>query len=243
MLKLFYPISFSLSFLLAAPASVPSFYNNSSNASTGSNAISINLTTEAELLHQEIGLEKFGLSLEAFSYAYKGYQYLKEKKRITNSCYLTICDFSQSSGEKRLYVIDLENRQLSFNTYVAHGRNSGTDFAKRFSNDPRSHQSSLGFYITRGTYRGNHGYALNLDGIEEGFNNNALRRRIVLHGSKYVGEKILQANRKTGRSFGCPAVSRNECTDIINTIKNASCFFIYNPQKKYLEKSKILNHD
>jgi len=78
-----------------------------------------------------------------------------EKKRITNSCYLTICDFSQSSGEKRLYVIDLENHQLSFNTYVAHGRNSGTDFAKKFSNDPRSHQSSLGFYITRGTYRVN----------------------------------------------------------------------------------------
>lgn len=231
---------------------VPSFHNDPDKSSkyhesvslpASNNAFKISTATEAELLYHEAGLEKFGLSIEAFSYAYKGYRYLKDKKRITNSSYLTICDFSQSSRNKRLYIIDLDNQQLLFNTYVAHGRNSGTEFAKKFSNNPKSHQSSLGFFITRGTYRGKHGIALNLDGIEAGINNNALRRRIVLHGSKYVGEKIVQANRPMGRSFGCPAVPQNETKDIINTIKDASCFFIYNPEKTYLEKSKILNHD
>jgi hypothetical protein len=140
-----------------------------------------------------------------------------------------------------MYVIDIKNEKLVINTFVAHGRNSGNEFATRFSNKPTSRESSLGFYITSSTYRGGHGLALIINGIEPGFNNNAARRRIVVHGSKYVGANYLELRKYMGRSFGCPAVPQKECAEIINIIKNGSCLFIYHPDKKYQNGSKILN--
>ena len=251
MQKLFYPLSlFCLSIPLVAAIFIPTenggfanptFTSLSDNSFKHTNAKKAHPTEEAAILYQEIGLAEYGLSPEAFSYAYTGYQNLLEKNKISNTAYLTICDFSQSSVKKRLYIIDLENNQLLINTYVAHGRNSGLEYAKTFSNKPRSLQSSMGFFITRGTYKGKYGISLNLDGVEDGINNNALRRRIVLHGSNYVGEKYLQRSKIMGRSFGCPAVPIKESNEIINIIKDESCFFIYFPKKIYLEKSKILN--
>ena len=203
--------------------------------------LGISVSAEAVALYEDMQLKETGLSEEAFEYAYKGYEYLLEKNKLRNSDYLTICDFSQSSKDKRLYVIDMKNEKLLINTYVAHGRNSGNEFATRFSNKPTSRQSSLGFYITSSTYRGSHGLALVINGLESGFNNNAARRRIVIHGSKYVGANYLELRKYMGRSFGCPAVPQKECTSIISIIKNGSCLFIYHPDKKYLNGSKILN--
>ena len=195
----------------------------------------------SDILYEEMGLAEYGLSKQAFSDAYKGYQHLLEKNRIQNHDYLTICDFSKSSGKKRLYIIDLEKNELFLNTYVAHGRNSGKDYATRFSNKPESLQSSLGFYITKGTYYGGHGLSLNLEGVENGINNNAYQRRIVMHGADYVSENFFRQNKFMGRSFGCPAVPLKESASIINTIKNGTCLFIYHPTKNYTERSKILN--
>jgi len=201
----------------------------------------ISVEAKASLLYEAMSLNDAGLSEEAFQYAYKGYEYLTEKNKLKNDDYLTICDFSQSSKKKRMYVIDMKNEKLLINTYVAHGRNSGMEYATRFSNKPTSRQSSLGFYITSATYKGGHGLALVINGLESGFNNNAAKRRIVIHGSKYVGANYLELRKYMGRSFGCPAVPQKETVTIINTIKNGSCFFIYHPDKKYLKGSKILN--
>jgi hypothetical protein len=44
-----------------------------------------------------------------------------------------------------------------------------------------------------------------------------------------------------GRSYGCPAVPKNESATIINTIKEGTCLFIYHPNRNYLLRSKILN--
>ena len=206
-----------------------------------SNHLSSSSSTEAIVLYENLQLKDFGLSEDAFEYAYKGYQYLLSKNKIKNSDYLSICDFSQSSRNKRLYVIDLKNEKLLVNTYVAHGRNSGKEYANHFSNKPTSRQSSLGFYITSSTYKGKHGLALVINGQEPGINDKAARRRIVIHGSKYVGSNYLQFSQFMGRSFGCPAVPQKECVTIINFIKNGTCFFIYHPDKKYLNSSKILN--
>ncbi len=189
----------------------------------------------ASALYQTLGLAEMGLSKKAFSHAYKGYMRLVNKKLIANPGYLTICDMSQSSRKKRLYVIDINNQQVVMQTHVAHGQRSGSEFATRFSNKMSSHQSSLGFYVTKSTYNGEHGLSLRMHGLEPGFNDKAYRRAIVVHGAKYVGDGL------KGRSFGCPAVPKEDSDELINTIKDGTCLFIYYPSRHYLGKSKILN--
>jgi L,D-transpeptidase-like protein len=196
---------------------------------------------EASSLYDEIDLKSFGLSEKAFEYAYKGYKYLLNHHTLNRSDVISICDFSQSSRRKRLYVVDMEQKKVLINTYVAHGRRSGSEFAHSFSNNPESHKSSLGFYITEQTYFGDHGLSLKIHGLERGFNDKADRRNIVIHGSEYVGADFLSMNKFCGRSFGCPAVPSSETAQLIQTIKDGSCLFIYYPTKKYIVKSKILN--
>lgn len=198
-------------------------------------------TNTADLLYDATSLEEYGLSKETFTYAWKGYQHLLNKKMISRTAYLTICDFSQSSSKKRLYIIDVEEGKLITNTYVAHGKNSGGEYATKFSNTPESLQSSLGFYITGQTYNGGHGLSLRISGAEAGFNDKAMERSIVIHGAAYVDDARAKNGVFMGRSFGCPAVPQNEATKIITTIKNGTCLFIYHPGKNYLQRSKILN--
>jgi hypothetical protein len=208
-----------------------------SDKSTDNNTIK----ADAECLYTELCLEEKGLSKNAFEYAYTGYRRLLEKKIIKEADYLTICDFSQSSNNKRLYLVDFANNRILLNTYVAHGRNSGGEYATRFSNNPSSHQSSLGFYVTQNTYYGEHGLSLRIAGLEYGFNDKAMRRSIVVHGATYVEEKWLKDSDYMGRSYGCPAVPAKERDLIINTIKDGTCLFIYHPTQHYLKRSKILN--
>ena len=131
--------------------------------------------------------------------------------------------------------------KLLVNTYVAHGRNSGGEFAKSFSNSPESHKSSLGFYRTLQPYYGEHGLSLRIGGLERGINDRADRRNIVIHGSEYIGDNFIQSNPFAGRSYGCPALPSNEIDEVVNTIKDGTCLFIYHPTKNYIKKSKILN--
>jgi hypothetical protein len=200
-----------------------------------------NEAREAEVLYSSLHLQHLGLSKEAFEYALKGFNYLHKKPGLFKKNILSICDFSQSSKNKRLYIIDVEKQKLILNTYVAHGKNSGSEFAQSFSNDPESLKSSLGFYVTRSTYQGGHGLSLKIEGLENGINDKAEQRNIVIHGSDYVGDDFLRNNAFNGRSFGCPAVPAKQTPMVINTLKNGSCLFIYHPSKKYLAKSKILN--
>lgn len=196
---------------------------------------------ESHSLYETMKLQKIGLTMKAFEYAWKGYRHLLEKGKIENTAVISICDFSQSSRRKRLYIIDIQEKKVLVNTYVAHGRNSGGEYARSFSNNPESHKSSLGFYITGESYYGSHGLALKIEGLEKGINDKADERNIVIHGSDYVGEKFLSHNRFNGRSFGCPAVPSKQSNKIINTIKDGSCLFIYYPTKYYLTKSRIIN--
>ncbi len=193
----------------------------------------------AARLYENMGLGKIGLSAEAFQHAIKGYQYLVDKGLIRNSNIITVCDFSQISKKKRMYIIDVKNEKVLINTYVAHGKNSGFEHAKSFSNTPESLQSSLGFYITKGTYFGKHGLSLRLDGREKGFNDKAEERAVVMHGADYIGDHRLGSFM--GRSFGCPAVPRELSAKVINLIKDGTCLFIYHPSNNYIQGSKIIN--
>src|SRR6201999_1188348 len=131
------------------------------------------MVVEADSMYSNLSLRKYGLTKKAFEYAWKGYKNLIKRGLVPNREILSICDFSQSSRRKRLYVIDVEAKKVLVNTYVAHGRNSGAEYARSFSNSPESHKSSLGFYITNQTYYGDHGLALKISGVEKGINDNA----------------------------------------------------------------------
>jgi len=197
---------------------------------------------EVSNLYEEIDLKEIGLTRKAFEYALKGYYYLLDHHWLNKTNIISICDLSQSSRNKRLYVLDLEQKKVLINTYVAHGRNSGTEYARTFSNNPSSHKTSLGFYVTQGTYFGDNGLSLRVRGLERGFNDRANGRNIVVHGSKYVGPDFLGMNQFCGRSYGCPAVPADESDSIIETIKEGTCLFIYHPTQKYISRSKILNY-
>jgi hypothetical protein len=192
-------------------------------------------------LYSATGLENFGVSQTVFELAMKGFDKLMRSGNISTDSILTIVDFSKSSREKRMVVIDLKKQDVLFHTVVAHGRNTGAEYAQRFSNLPRSHQSSLGFYITRGTYHGSNGYSLKLDGVEKGFNNLAMARAIVMHAAGYANEEVIRQKGYLGRSFGCPAVPQRLNKPIIDRIKNGNVMFLYYPDNKYLNGSQLLN--
>ena len=170
--------------------------------------------------------------MESFAEALKGFYSLKEKGLIQKDI-LTIVDFSLSSNVKRLWVIDLTANKILFNSLVAHGRNTGDEFAKSFSNKNSSFKSSLGFYLTGEIYVGKHGKSLKLDGLEKGINDNARQRGVVIHAANYVSNSFIKNHRRLGRSQGCPALPEAFTKEIINTIKNKSCLFIYHPSRDY----------
>lgn len=186
-------------------------------------------------MYDNLRLSKVGLSRMAFEYALVGIQKMEKQPGV-----ISIADMSQPSTSKRLYVIDLANQKLLFNTYVAHGRNSGDVMPVQFSNEVSSMQSSLGFYKTMGAYRGKHGLSLKLKGLEPGFNNNAFDRTIVFHGADYVSEDTIRLKGRLGWSQGCPAVPNAICTPIIKVIQGGTCLFIYSPDPTYLRESSYL---
>jgi hypothetical protein len=191
-------------------------------------------------LYNALSLDSLGLSKAAFNAAIAGYQNMQKAGLILHAGILSIVDFSLPSLKKRLFILDLENGKLLFNTLVAHGRNSGQLIATKFSNRSRSFESSLGFYLTGETYIGQSGYSLRLMGIERGVNNNAYKRGIVVHGADYVNEETSALMGRVGRSEGCPAIPQEIHREVIETIKDGSCFFIYGRNKRYLSTSKLL---
>jgi hypothetical protein len=117
---------------------------------------------------------------------------------------LLIADFTRSSKEKRLLVVDMTGKRprIVGTEYVAHGSGSDpgrTGKATIFSNAARSLASSLGLYRVAERYSGKHGRSYRLDGLTPGYNDNARDRAVVMHTSAYA--------ESGGRSWGCPAVS------------------------------------
>jgi hypothetical protein len=217
-----------LSFLPSKPFFTES---NSNNSSAITKLETLSLKDNAEIMYRNLNSGAFTLPKpESFSEAIKGFYLLKEKGLIKKNI-LTIVDFSLSSNIKRLWVIDLTTNTILYNSLVAHGRNTGEEFANSFSNAASSFKSSLGFYSTGETYTGKHGMSLKLDGLEKGINDNARARGVVMHAADYVSNSFIKNNKRLGRSEGCPAIPEELKQEIINTIKDKSCLFIYYPSK------------
>ena len=186
---------------------------------------------KAEGIYAQLNANNFAMpAIESFKQALEGFYSLKDKGML-NKDILTLVDFSLSSKAKRLWVIDLSTNTILFNSLVAHGRNSGMDFANAFSNKNDSFKSSLGLYVTGEVYNGKHGMSMKLDGQEPGVNDNARSRSVVMHGADYVSESVVRMQNRLGRSLGCPAIPVELTSDIINTIKDKSVLFIYHQSR------------
>ncbi len=192
-------------------------------------------------LYETMELKKRGLDLALFRYALIGYFNLKKRDAIPKDGIISIIDFRKSCNESRFYVIDLSRQKVLYQTLVAHGRNSGDVYTRYFSNKHGSLQSSLGFFVTGDTYNGEYGYSLYLFGMDEGFNDKATARGIVVHGAHYVTRSIIKKYGKIGRSQGCPALPAGPHINIINTIMGGTCLFQFYDDKAYLQKSALLN--
>ena len=246
----FYTASSAVAAPIYSPASVSSrTFTSNRTAMTAKEQKAAAIRAEKRMIlatatniYDEMDLEDSGLSRKAFEYAWTGYYKLKKKGLLRRTGILSICDFSQSSSNERMYVIDVRNRRLLYRTFVAHGINSGEEFASSFSNKMESCKSSLGFYITTSTYTGMNGLSLRIEGVDKGFNDNAARRSIVIHGASYVSTRILHKYGVMGTTFGCPAIPAEMTSQIIPVVKNGSCFFIYYPSQKYLAQSPVLNN-
>lgn len=202
----------------------------------------MSLRKEAAALYDQIDFSgtRTKLDRSVFITAHIGYSSLLGSEAAAREI-LSICDYSLSSNIPRLWVIDMKKKKLLYNTLVAHGQGTGEEYATRFSNNDESHQTSLGFFITKGTYFGNNGYSLRLEGMDNGYNSRAMDRAIVIHGADYVSYDFIRANKRLGRSWGCPALPREKAREIIDRIKEGTVFYAYYPDKDYLASSKWLN--
>ena len=201
------------------------------------------LTVEAKIenVYNSLNSNNYKLpELKTFSEAMKGFYLLKERGIIQKNI-LTLIDFSLSSNTKRLWVIDMTTNTILFNSLVAHGRNTGEEFATTFSNINSSFKSSLGFYSTGEIYQGKHGASLRLDGLEKGLNSNARERGVVMHGADYVSESFIRDHKRLGRSQGCPAVPVELTDEIIQTIKDKSCLYIYHPSRTFTMEERLIS--
>jgi hypothetical protein len=189
------------------------------------------------LLRQAPGLrsEVLRLALDAAGVATK-------RGQVKRNNLLTVIDYSLPSSQPRLFIFDLAERRLLFRELVAHGKNSGGDVASAFSNSPGSLETSLGLFVTADTYVGGNGYSLRLKGLEEGVNDMAWDRAIVMHGAYYVSREAIRVLGRLGRSWGCPAVRAEIAQKIIDTIRGGSAVFAYYPDKRWLTTSAYLTH-
>ena len=229
---------FFLSFLPLSPAPGISTVHNKP-ASAASTRFSYADSSRLNTLYNSLQLDSLGLSFEAFHKGIAGFLSLVLSGEVHNTGVLSIIDFSKPSTQKRLFVLDMYNETLIFNSLVAHGRNSGKLLATRFSNRPNSFMSSLGFYLTGEPFIGQHGYSLRLEGKEKGWNDNAFHRSIIMHPAGYVSEEYIRQRGYLGRSEGCPAIPEELDKSIIDIIRGGSCLFIYSPDIRYLHRSRL----
>lgn len=179
---------------------------------------------------------------EVFTKALTGFFNLKAGNKIKKNL-LTIIDFSISSNKERMWIVDMNKLKVVKYSLVAHGRNSGDEFPKYFSNKPSSNQSSLGFYLTDDIYYGKHGMSLYLDGVEPDVNDKARERAIVMHGASYVSRDFIRIHGRLGRSFGCPSIPMEINEEVISMLSGRSCIYIYYPDEKYLDNSPMLTSE
>lgn len=233
-----YKLAFRIIFIFISVSIFGIFFTKNTQTSSANTQIVVetDIAGETKRLYNELNLQN-EIEYTAFEQAMTGYKKIESKKPI-----LTLIDFSKPSTEERLYVINLDEKKVLFKTHVAHGKNSGGNYATSFSNKKGSNQSSLGFFLTEKTYQGSNGYSLVINGLEKDINDKAKVRAVVIHGADYANPHFAKSTGRLGRSFGCPALPRDLTKPIIDVIKDGSLIYAYSDKfnKDYLQHSSIL---
>ena len=184
--------------------------------------------SDIKLMYTELCLND-KVSFSCFNNAMHGLEKIEDLEFFNNSNdnLLVIVDYTKPSTEERLFVIDLRKKQLLISSLVTHGRGTGGLYATNFSNKNNSYSTSSGFYLTGNIYNGKHGRSLVLYGLEEGKNDNAERRTIVMHSANYVSEEFIQKNGSLGRSKGCLALPVELNAKIIDLIHDGVVIYVH----------------
>ncbi len=173
------------------------------------------------------------LNPQALKIAVDGYEWALKRGQVKNSTVLTVIDFDMPAYAKRMWVIDLKDNKVLMNLYTTQGKGSGLVYAKRFSNQFNTDETSLGVYTTAYTYHGEHGFSMRLNGLEKGVNNNAMRRDIVVHPAWYATPGFVTRYHRTGRSWGCFAIDPAVSARFIDLTKGGSVIFAYAKQEDH----------
>lgn len=218
--------------VVAVTSSLTSPHHSTSNVTTTGHS---DIKTEVSHLSQKAPQ----LNKKVLAYALTAYHKATNRGDVKKPI-LTVIDYSLPSFKQRMWVFDINHERLLYQTYVAHGQNSGMTTANHFSNTASSKATSLGTFVTKDTYMGSKGYSLNLKGLEKGFNDNAYNRRVVMHGAWYVEPTFIKQSGRAGRSWGCPSIAKSMAKPVINTIKGGSVIFAYYPDRNYLSHSRYV---
>lgn len=205
MFSLFFRLK--LKYLIIASLLFNSYYANAMRA------------THAWKVYDHAQLQNY-VEFDIFLNAYR------EHLRVANKPIMSIIDYSQPSDSKRFLIIDIEKKALLHRTFVTHGINSGKLYATQFSNTVNSRQTSLGTYRVGEAYYGKYGISLRLDGMSPS-NSNARKRAIVLHGASYAEPNVIHAIGMLGRSWGCPAISREITPEIVDLLKEGGSIYAH----------------
>ena len=172
--------------------------------------------------------------------------YNKQKNNIRNSKYLTVVDYSKSVNENRLYVINMETLTVENCVPTWHGKNSwNTQTTSKFSNNPNSNQTSIGFFRTPSGLKSNSKWTwkwLFLNWMEYS-NNNAVNRWIAVHPVWSFFYSRTEKGHKAwdSTSEGCITIrSADNPGEIMNKIKWDSLIYSYYPDMTYLNKSTLI---
>ncbi len=204
-----------------APAATSVALPAANSSATDSSAAGVLSALQAESADSGLRPEILQLALRAHDRALAAHQ--------TASPIMTVIDYSLPSRERRLWVLDLEHGDVLAHELVAHGKGTGDDLARAFSNTEGSNQSSLGTFVTGATYQGKHGLSLRLRGLDPSLNSNAEARGIVVHAADYVNDGIVAQLGRLGRSQGCPALNPAVAPRIIGLIEGGTVVFSYFP--------------
>ncbi len=185
-------------------------------------------------------IKSSGINRYVWQLAQRAYQCAKKAKLVKKTL-LGVVDYSLPDSKARFWVINMKTKQVLLHIHVAQGQKTGLLYAKYFSNRINSHKSSIGLFRTGSAYYGHLGFSMRLQGLDNGFNNHAYARDIVMHGAWYVTQNFLDENHHLGRSWGCLAINPQEVKHVINLMKNGALIFSYYPDKKWLKHSKFLH--
>jgi L,D-transpeptidase catalytic domain len=155
---------------------------------------------------------------------------------------LYFVDYGLPSTTPRGYVFDMESLKIMDGPFmVAHGRGSSANqygIPTHFSNASGSNATSLGLYLAQETYAfhgrtGGKSYGsigLRLEGVSEGYNDNARARKVVAHGAPYV------TSTRAGRSEGCPAMEPSRAQRLLPILSNGAMVFLFAPNEEWMAR-------